>query len=165
MQYICPYHSPLGRITLASNGRQLTGLWFEGQKYFAATLPPNCEEKDLPIFDQTRQWLNCYFCGEEPAFMPALALYASPFRLAVWEALRRIPYGTTVTYGEIARRIAFRAGSATASARAVGGAVGHNPISILVPCHRVIGSNGNLTGYAGGIERKIALLTLEGVKL
>lgn len=165
MQYIHKYQSPLGGITLASNGKQLTGLWFDRQKYFGATFLPAHEEKNLPIFEETARWLDCYFQGKEPDFTPALELRASPFRLEVWEILKRIPYGTVTTYGEIARSITPRAGSGPVSAQAVGGAVGHNPISILVPCHRVVGSSGSLTGYAGGIEKKIALLTLEGADM
>ena len=163
MQYTAEYQSPLGRILLASDGESLTGLWFVGQKYFADTLPYDHEEKNLPIFRQTIQWLDIYFGGEAPPFIPPLSMKASPFRLAVWEILKQIPYGQVITYGEIARALAQKRGLETISAQAVGGAVGHNPISIIVPCHRVVGSNGSLTGYAGGIDKKAALLKLENV--
>lgn len=161
MHYTRSYRSPLGTITLAADGEALTGLWFEGQKYFPATLDARHEETMLPIFEQTRRWLDDYFRGKNPGPTPPLHLQGSPFRLAVWEILQRIPFGETVTYGEIAREIARRQGTRTVSAQAVGGAVGHNPVSIIVPCHRVVGSDGSLTGYAGGIDRKIRLLTLE----
>lgn len=165
MQYIDKYHSPLGNITIASNGECLTGLWFDGQKYFADTLSAEHEEKNLPVFEQTKQWLDLYFRGEIPDFTPPLYLNGSPFRLAIWEILMRIPYGQVMTYGQIAAIIAENKGQKAMSAQAVGGAVGHNPISIIIPCHRVVGSNGSLTGYAGGIEKKIGLLTLEKIDM
>lgn len=158
MQYMSRYASPLGGITLASDGQHLTGLWFDGQKYFPALAH---EERMLPVFEQCSLWLDAYFRGENPDFMPSLVLHGSPFRLAVWEVLRTIPYGETVTYRDVARELARQRGLAHMSAQAVGSAVGHNPISILVPCHRVVGANGSLTGYAGGIEKKLALLRLE----
>ena len=156
--------SPLGNILLSSDGEALTGLWFEGQKYFAATLDAKEEstEKNLPIFEQVEDWLTIYFSGQEPDFMPPLSLPGTPFRQAVWDILLAIPYGTTVSYGDIARQLELKSNGKRVSARPVGGAVGHNPISLLVPCHRVIGGNGNLTGYAGGIDRKVELLKLEG---
>ena len=163
MQYIDTYSSPLGGITMASDGESLTGLWFDGQKYFGATLTDSREEKHLPVFQQAKKWLDLYFQGKKPAFTPPLSPQGSPFRQGVWEILLQIPYGQTMTYGEIASRIAEKQGLESMSAQAVGGAVGHNPISIIIPCHRVVGSNGSLTGYAGGIDKKIALLTLEGV--
>ncbi|WP_434309075.1 methylated-DNA--[protein]-cysteine S-methyltransferase [Hominifimenecus sp. rT4P-3] len=165
MQYTNRYQSSMGSITLASNGDELTGLWFDGQKYFADTLSKEWEERELPIFQQTRKWLDIYFRGEEPDFTPPLKLDSSPFRLSVWKILMQIPYGQLLTYGEIAKRIAGEFGRDHMSAQAVGGAVGHNPISIIVPCHRVVGSNGSLTGYAGGIDKKIQLLTLEKVNM
>ena len=155
------YASPLGTIFLAADNGALAGLWLEGQKYFAATLDAQHEETMLPIFEQTRRWLDNYFGGNDPGPTPPLHLQGSPFRLAVWEILRQIPFGKTITYGEIAREIARRQGSKTVPAQAVGGAVGHNPVSIIVPCHRVVGSNGSLTGYAGGIDKKVKLLELE----
>jgi methylated-DNA-[protein]-cysteine S-methyltransferase len=161
MQYTNKYRSPLGDITMASDGEALTGLWFDRQKYFGYTLSAENEERDLPIFEQARQWLDIYFCGENPDFTPPLSLDASPFRLAVWEILKTIQYGHVMTYGDIAKIIAKQMGLKRMSAQAVGGAVGHNSISIIIPCHRVVGSNGSLTGYAGGIDKKIKLLALE----
>lgn len=165
MQYTNTYQSPLGEITMASNGTSLTGLWFRGAKYFAATLAAEHEEKALPIFEQTGRWLDAYFQGQIPDFTPPMCLEGSEFRLAVWGVLRRIPYGQVMTYGEIAGILARQRGLTDMSAQAVGGAVGHNPISIIVPCHRVIGSNGSLTGYAGGIQKKSRLLALEKVDM
>lgn len=155
------YASPLGEITLASDGEALIGLWFEGQKYFGATLDEGSEVAPLPIFDEARRWLDIYFEGRDPGFTPLLALHTTPFRKRVYESLLRIPYGKVVTYQDIAREIAQERGLPTMSAQAVGNAVGHNPISLVIPCHRVIGSNGSLTGYAGGLDRKLALLQLE----
>ncbi len=165
MEYTAAYYSPLGDITLASDGDALTGLWLEGQKYYAYGLDRVREEKDLPVFQQTREWLDLYFSGKEPGFTPPLLLQGSDFQKKVWAILATIPYGQTRTYGDIAQEVAQKRGRAKMSAQAVGGAVGRNPISIIVPCHRVVGTNGNLTGYAGGIQKKIALLKLEGVKM
>lgn len=165
MQYIYKYLSPIGGITLASNGHDLTGLWFDGQKYFARTLSSEHEEKTLPIFEQTKEWLDAYFSGKNPDFTPAVHLEGTPFRLAVWEILKKIPYGEVITYKDIAAEIARQGGSQTMSAQAVGGAVGHNPISIIIPCHRIVSCNGSLTGYAGGISKKIDLLKLEQIDL
>lgn len=165
MHYTHQYISPLGDITMASDGKSLSGLWFNGQKYFADTLPAeNCEKK-LPVFEKTASWLDAYFRGEMPDFLPPLHLDSSPFRLMVWKILQQIPYGKVVTYKDIARKIASRTGQKIMSAQAVGGAVGHNPVSIIVPCHRVVGTSGSLTGYAGGIDKKIALLTLEKIDM
>ena len=153
----CP--SPIGLLTLASDGENLTGLWMENQKFFGAGLPDDAISKDdLPVFSATRSWLDAYFAGECPsvANIP-LAPAGSPFRKQVWQILMEIPYGHTITYGDIAGKLG------TGCAQAVGGAVGHNPISILIPCHRVLGASGNLTGYAGGTDPKRFLLTLEGV--
>lgn len=163
MQYVCKYSSPLGEITMAGEENYITGLWFDGQKYFADTLSSSYTYtgKPLPVFDRAREWLDCYFTGKEPAFMPSLRLSGTPFRLMVWNLLQEIPYGKTVTYKDIAEKIAVRTGCTRMSAQAVGGAVAHNPVSIIVPCHRVVGCNGSLTGYAGGISKKIELLTLE----
>lgn len=163
MQYIYKYQSPIGGVTIAGSDNCVTGLWFDGQKYFADTLSAEYEEKPLPVFEQTREWLDCYFSGQNPGFMPALCLESTPFRLAVWEILQKIPYGEVITYKDIAEEMAKRTGVQRMSAQAVGGAVGHNPISIIIPCHRVVGCNGSLTGYAGGITKKISLLTLEKV--
>ena len=161
MQYTNLYRSPLGDITLAIDGEGLTGLWFNEQKYFAATLATEHEQGDLPLFAQTKRWLDTYFHGENPEFTPPLSPKGSAFRLAVWDILRAIPYGQVVSYGEIAKQLAARRGLETMSSQAVGGAVAHNPISIIVPCHRVVGTSGSLTGYAGGIEKKVQLLALE----
>ena len=157
------YSSPLGGITLAGEGEWLTGLWFDGQKHFAETLSAEQEEGVLPVLEEAKAWLDRYFQGRDPGKFPLLRPSGSPFRLAVWEILRQIPRGSVVSYGWIAAELARKRGGIRISARAVGGAVGHNPISILIPCHRVVGSDGKLTGYAGGIERKIRLLSLEGV--
>lgn len=154
--------SPLGVLTLTGDGFSLTGLWVEGQKHFPASLP-EALEGTLPVFGQTEQWLRLYFSGQEPDFLPPLAPRGTDFQRAVWAQLLEIPYGKTVSYGEIARRLAERGGPSRVSARAVGGAVGRNPISILIPCHRVIGADGSLTGYDGGLERKRQLLALEGI--
>ena len=165
MIYTCKYESPIGSLTAASNGLALTGLWFDGQKYFGSTLTEECEERDLPVFAKTKDWLDLYFYGEKPDFMPPIAVCGSDFRRAVWNQLRQIPNGQTTTYGEIARQMAAQMGTARMSAQAVGAAVGRNPVSILIPCHRVLGSDGSLTGYAGGVEKKAALLALENVEL
>ncbi len=147
---------------MASDGASLTGLLFDGQKYYAQTLPKLYEEKLLPVFEDTIRWLETYFGGEIPDFTPELFVQSTPFRKAVWDILLTIPYGQTVTYGEIAAIMAQQMGKKKMSAQAVGGAVGHNPISIIIPCHRVVGADGSLTGYAGGIDRKKFLLGLEG---
>lgn len=167
MYSICHYNSPLGGITLACDEERLTGLWFDGQKYFGSgilkddPMPEKAETKKPPVLEQTVKWLDLYFSGQEPDFTPPLHLIGSEFRLAVWKILLEIPYGQTTTYNELAGRIAEQRGIKSMSAQAVGGAVGHNPISIIVPCHRVLGTDGSLTGYAGGIDKKISLLTLE----
>lgn len=165
MQYTSHYQSPIGNILLAADEIGLTGLWFEGQKYFALYLDKEHEEKELPIFKQTKRWLDVYFSGKEPDFSVPLHFTGTDFQNEVWEILYSIPYGTTMTYGEIAKQIAAKRGLKRMSAQAVGGAVGHNEISIIVPCHRVVGSNGSLTEYAGGIDKKIWLLTLEKVDM
>ena len=161
MDYIHHYESPLGGITLASDGEVLIGLWFDGQKYFADTLDRAHTEKVLPVFEQTVRWLDIYFSGRAPDFTPPLSMKTTQFRKAVWEIMLTIPYGKTMTYGEIADRIAKEKGLVRMSAQAVGGAVGHNSISLIIPCHRVVGTNGSLTGYAGGIDKKVKLLTME----
>lgn len=163
MEYINYFESPLGRLTLTSDGEALTGVWFEKQKYYGATMGEEQTEKDLPVFEETKRWLDLYFQGVDPGPIPKVSMKGSEFRQMVWEILREIPYGETSTYGEIARKIALRKGISRMSAQAVGGAVGHNPIGILVPCHRVLGADGSLTGYAGGIEKKEALLKIEGI--
>lgn len=161
MTYIQHYASPLGGILLAADELGLTGLWFDGQKYFAAALPDETIEQDAPVLAEARRWLDGYFSGRKPDFTPPLHLVGSPFRQAVWRLLLDIPYGRTTTYGTLAQRLAAEAGLEHMSAQAVGGAVGRNKISIIIPCHRVVGSGGSLTGYAGGIDKKIRLLELE----
>lgn len=161
MIYTYYYNSPLGRITMASDGDYLIGLWFDGQKYYADSIKGEYIEKSLPIFTEVTQWLDIYFSGKEPDFIPPLLMKTTPFRKAVWEAMLTIPYGKTMTYGEIANIIAKEKGTNRMSAQAVGGAVGHNSISIIIPCHRVVGTSGSLTGYASGIDKKIQLLKLE----
>jgi methylated-DNA-[protein]-cysteine S-methyltransferase len=161
MEFTWHYDSPLGGITLGSDGEVLTGLWFDGQKFFAEGLDDESQEKDLPVFELTRRWLDIYFSGQQPDFTPPLKLKTTPFRKDVCEIMRTIPFGETMTYGEIASRIAEQNGIRQMSAQAVGGAVAHNPISLIIPCHRVIGANGSLTGYAGGLDRKAWLLQAE----
>ena len=159
------YDSPLGPITLASDGDSLVGLWLEGQKYFASTVKDGMEEReDLPVFALVHRWLDDYFAGKRPSpdQLP-LAPRGSEFRQKVWQILCRIPYGETMTYGQIARELSWEGKGMPA--QAVGGAVGHNPISIIIPCHRVVGTSGSLTGYAGGVDKKAWLLTHEGVDL
>ena len=199
MTYTTHYDSPLGGITLASDGNTLTGLWFDGQKHFAATLTNETyEDSDLTVFEQTRKWLDFFFAGDCPDFTPPLAPQGTPFQQKVWKLLLAIPYGKTTTYGKIAQHVvetrliaslhgatsqdALSRGASCRgaslrdaslkgaflpkqhmSAQAVGGAVGRNPISLIIPCHRVVGANGSLTGYAGGLERKKFLLELEHV--
>ena len=162
MQYISYYHCPLGEMLLTSQGAGLTGAWIDGAKYSAGYLERQQEQLELPEFAQAKEWLNIYFSGKMPKAAPPLDLKGSAFQLAVWEILQKIPYGRTVTYGEIASEIAKKRGISRMSAQAVGGAVGRNKISIIVPCHRVIGADGSLTGYAGGLDKKRFLLALEG---
>ena len=161
MVFVQHYESPLGAITLACDGEAIIGLWFDGQKHFGSTLPKETEEKAHPLFAEAARWLDGYFAGKEPEFLPPLRYDPTPFRKAVCEIMLTIPYGKTMTYGEIARQLAERRGLPRMSAQAVGGAVGHNPISLMIPCHRVVGTNGSLTGYGGGIARKVKLLELE----
>ena len=161
MEYIAYYKSPLGIIMLASDGSFLTGLWFERQKYFGENLDKIYEEKELPIFKNTFKWLDIYFSGEEPDFTPNIKMNTTEFRKKVWKVLLNIPYGKTMTYKEIAEIIAKENNYLKMSAQAIGGAVSHNAISIIIPCHRVVGTNGNLTGYAGGTDKKLFLLNLE----
>lgn len=161
MEYIYHYASPLGGITAASDGKALNGLWFDGQRYFADTLDWEHEERELSIFAETGRWLELYFSGKNPGFTPELSLKTTVFCRRIQELLLSVPYGQTVTYGEIAARAAGKMGRGRMSARAVGAAVGHNSISIIIPCHRVVGKS-SIGGYAGGIQRKAFLLELEG---
>ena len=161
MTFLTHYDSPLGGVLLAADEIGLTGLWFEGQKYFADNLPEERAERETETLALAKRWLDIYFAGKEPDFMPPLHPVGSPFRRAVWELLLEIPYGQTTTYGELSRRLAAKMGIAHMSAQAVGGAVGHNGISIIIPCHRVVGTGGSLTGYAGGVDKKVKLLELE----
>lgn len=165
MEYTYHYESPLGGITIASNGEHLTGLWFDGQKYFGDTLAAEHTQKLLPVFKQTINWLDIYFSGRSPEFTPPLNMKTTEFRKTVWEIMLTIPFGKTMTYGEIATCLAKQKGIDKMSAQAVGGAVGHNSISIIIPCHRVVGTNGSLTGYSGGIQKKVQLLKLENVNM
>lgn len=165
MTYTTHYTSPLGIILLSADDIGLTGLWFEGQKYFA-DLPDlnvnvNGKDHENDILKDAIRWLNIYFSGKNPDFIPALHPIGSDFRKEVWDILLKIPYGKTMAYGNIAKEIAQQRGCKTMSAQAIGGAVGHNKISIIIPCHRVIGTDGSLTGYAGGIDKKVKLLKLE----
>ena len=167
MYYITQYQSPLGQILLASDGECIIGLWLEGQRYFGDIVKnKEVNKEDLPVFAATEEWLNRYFSGERPTIneLP-LKLIGSEFRKKVWKILYEIPYGQITTYGEIAKKIAIMENKTTISSQAVGGAVGHNPISIIIPCHRVVGANRSLTGYSGGIARKIKLLELEEVDM
>lgn len=161
MQYISYYDSPLGEILLSADDQGLTGLWLEGQRPDLSNQPHPAGT--MPVLDLAKAWLDLYFSGREPDISPPLHLVGTPFQQEVWAILRTIPYAHTTTYGAVARQLAQCRGIPRMSAQAVGSAVGRNPISIIVPCHRVIGTDGNLTGYAGGIDRKIALLTLEGI--
>ncbi len=161
MEYTSHYDSPLGGITLGSDGENLIGLWFDDQKYFADSLDRQHQIKELPIFDETKRWLDIYFAGDIPDFTPKILMKCTEFRKTVWNIMLQIPYGHTMTYGEIAAEAAKARGLEKMSAQAVGGAVGHNSISLIIPCHRVVGTSGSLTGYAGGIDKKVQLLSLE----
>jgi methylated-DNA-[protein]-cysteine S-methyltransferase len=167
MYYRTTVPSPIGTITLACDGDHLVGLWLEGQKYYGGTIPEEMVEKsDMPVFDAAQKWLDRYFAGEKPGISELpLAPIGSAFRRGVWSILCDIPYGEVITYGDIAKKMAVKMGKDRMSGQAVGGAVGHNPISIIIPCHRVVGANGSLTGYAGGVQTKVKLLELEGVSM
>ena len=162
MQRIKYYNSPLGKLLLAADDLGLTGLWLDGQKYYASGVDfNNAVQSENEHIREASRWLDIYFCGKNPKFLPLLHQSGTEFRLAVWDLLKQIPYGETVSYGDIAKELACRRGVANISAQAVGGAVGHNSILIIVPCHRVVSKTGNLTGYAGGTDNKMKLLTLE----
>lgn len=164
MQTRAFYSSPLGKIILTAQDNALTGLYFDGQKYLP-NISAFVKNNQLAIFSQTAQWLDIYFQGKNPHFTPPLLMTASDFRQRVWQMLMEVPFGKTISYKEIAQKIAHQQNRLTMSPQAVGNAVGHNPISLIIPCHRVIGSNGNLTGYAGGMDKKISLLKLEKVNM
>ena len=169
MQYISHYKSPLGNIFLAADETGLTGIWFEGQKYFPLSISTELKEAEIPegkilLFKRAKEWLDIYFSGTQPDFSLPLHVTGSVFQKEVWNILCSIPYGQTMTYGDIAKQLAAKRGIPHMSAQAVGGAVGRNKIAILIPCHRVIGTNGSLTGYAGGIDKKEKLLALEQAK-
>jgi methylated-DNA-[protein]-cysteine S-methyltransferase len=180
--YTAQYDSPLGEITLACNKEAIIGLWFNGQKHFGATLPaegnstavvpsgnrlldpngpPTLAQNGNPLLEDARRWLDLYFSGQNPDFLPPLQYSTTPFCKTVYDILLSIPYGETMTYGQIAAKVAEQQGIEKMSAQAVGGAVGRNPIALMIPCHRVVGAGGNLTGYAGGLDRKLKLLELE----
>lgn len=167
MYYSTTYQSPIGIITLACDGDNLVGLWMDGQKYHGDAIPETMtENNDMPIFNTTKKWLDRYFADEKPNISELpLAPTGSEFRQGVWGILCEIPYGEVITYGCIAKKMASKMNKKSMSSQAVGGAVGHNPISIIIPCHRVVGSNGSLTGYAGGLQTKVKLLELEGTDL
>ncbi len=167
MVYTKQYVSPLGPITLACDEEAVIGLWFNAQKYFGNILPEKIEEEpeNNPLLKDAKRWLDIYFSGKEPDFLPPLRYDSTDFRKKVCDIMLQIPYGKTVTYGEIAAEIAKDFGMKKMSAQAVGGAVGHNPISLMIPCHRVVGTNGSLTGYGGGIDRKVKLLELENIDM
>lgn len=165
MIYTDQYSSPLGAITIACDEEAIIGLWFNGQKYFGYTLLGEIETKSQPLLEDASRWLDVYFSGREPNFLPPLRYGSTRFRKLVCDIMLTIPYGKTMTYGEIAAIAAQKMGIPKMSAQAVGGAVGHNPISLMIPCHRVIGANGNLTGYAGGINLKARLLELENAEI
>lgn len=165
MLYKTIYHSPIGALTLGADETHLVSLWLAGQKYFGAGYQePFAERADHPVLQKTEQWLKDYFAGKRPAISDLpLRPQGSPFRQRVWQILREIPYGQVITYGDIARRLAQEQGQKSMSAQAVGSAVGHNPISIIIPCHRVVGANGSLKGYAGGLVAKRWLLRHEKI--
>ncbi len=167
MYYTTDYTSPVGHLTMASDGDSLTGLWLEGQKYFCGAVKERMLPKNnLVIFDAAKKWLDRYFAGKKPAISElSLAPAGGNFRQEIWKLLCEIPYGKLTTYGEIAKKAAVKMNRQNMSAQAVGGAVGHNPISIVIPCHRVVGANGSLTGYAGGLGIKQKLLELEGADM
>ena len=165
MTYSTEYPSPLGTITLACDEDAVIGLWFNGQRHYGNILPPETERREHPLLREAKRWLDIYFSGREPDFLPPMRYDSTPFRKCICDIMLTIPYGQTMTYGEIAAQAARRQGMERMSAQAVGGAVGHNPISIIIPCHRVVGSDGSLTGYAGGIGKKVHLLEHEGTDM
>ncbi|AYD39452.1 methylated-DNA--[protein]-cysteine S-methyltransferase [Clostridium fermenticellae] len=165
MVYTTVIQTPLGMVRASAEKNALKGLWFIGQKYYPKNVELWINKPDYRIFKETDRWLKNYFSGRKNLCLPKLEPEGTKFQRDVWNVLLQIPYGKVITYGEIAKKIAELRAIGSMSAQAVGGAVGHNPISILIPCHRVIGSNGNLTGYAGGIQKKRALLMLEKAQI
>lgn len=167
MYYSTTYISHIGPLTLACDGENLVGLWMEGQKYYGGAISEAMTRKDdIPVFGATKKWLDRYFAGEKPQISELpLAPIGGEFRQRVWGVLCEIPYGKVTTYGDIAKKMALKMNKKSMSSQAVGGAVGHNPISIIIPCHRVVGANGSLTGYAGGVTKKTILLEMEGVDM
>lgn len=161
MSYYQMYDSPVGKLLLQSDGESLTGLDFSDGRYAPAAHELQAEKKAIPVLEQTKQWLDIYFAGRDPEFLPPVNPQGTEFRREVWKLLLEIPYGETVTYGSLAKKMAQKLGKKRMSAQAIGGAVGHNPIGIIIPCHRVVGNNGNLTGYGGGMDRKVFLLNCE----
>ena len=166
MYYSTIYYSPVGKLTIVADDNNLIGLWIEEQKYFMNSVPKDItQNSDIEIMKKTIDWLDRYFKGEKPDITElSLKPIGSDFRQIVWKILCEIPYGEVITYGEIAKKVSKILGKDKMSAQAIGGAVGHNPISIIIPCHRVVGSNGSLTGYAGGIDKKKKLIEIESVK-
>ena len=167
MIYTSTYQSPIGNLLIASKDNKLVGLWMENQKYYLSNFKEEIVEiENLEILERTKKWLDRYFNGEKPKINELeISPIGSEFRKSVWEILKNIPYGEVITYNDIAKELAKQKGIKKMSAQAVGGAVGHNPISIIIPCHRVVGTNGSLTGYAGGIKKKIYLLEHEKVNM
>ena len=162
MFYYFTYDSPVGKLMVVSDEDNIVGLWIEGQKYFMENIKGKMvENPNYPILKLVKKWLDDYFNGQKPELNLPLKPYGSQFKRTVWQVLCEIPYGKTVTYGSVANKVASKLGKERMSARAIGNAVGHNPISIIIPCHRVVGKNGNLTGYAGGLDKKIWLLNYE----
>lgn len=166
MIYLANYDSPVGPLTIGSDGRYLIGVWFEGQKYDRDVISgEETEFRNDSVINKTIKWLDTYFEGKDPGDVPPVRIIGTEFKRMVCDIMLRIPFGKTMTYGEIAGIIAGKKGIKKMSAQAVGGAVGHNPVSIIVPCHRVVGTGGNLTGYGGGIDKKVWLLENEGIDL
>lgn len=167
MYYSTTYASPIGALTLACDSDNVVGLWMEGQKYFGgAILAEMTGKQEISVFNEAKDWLDRYFSGGKPVVSELpIRLIGSRFRQEVWKILCEIPYGEVITYGDIAKKMAVKMNRKSMSSQAIGGAVGHNPISIIIPCHRVVGANGSLTGYAGGIDIKVKLLELEGVDI
>lgn len=165
MLYTSVYKSPIGDMLIACDDEYITGLWFFGSKYFADSLSVDAVQKQTPVIRLTKQWLDAYFAERDPGEPPPFRMFGTPFQLDVWDELCKIPYGETVSYGDIAKAVASRRGVERMSPQAVGGAVGRNRISIIVPCHRVIAADKTLCGYAGGLDIKKELLRIEGVNI